>query len=401
MLAYSMWGVLALCGLFVGCEGEPPPVVVPEVQPEPREPIVGPRAISTRAAFDLVDTPEGALLAWGAPQRMGGGLLLLRMSPMGLALSRERNILAPGDPSAPRAVEEFPGDVVEVALSTSTDRYAAAWVARDSNRVTVHSTVGSLEDFRGARHRDHGAIAMRAVGTRGFLALGVSRAGDFSLIHRGREVECADCPAAGDVAIEVKPVRLGVQEDQGLRDGVVLSVPSPCTRTLFGLVSVRDDWYYAVCGRGEVSGQSTAFALRFDPEYAHSETLFEGCSPVGISQAMGGVMSVAQCGEALHAVWLGDAGRSMRRFESVERSVRCIDGLPALELVSEGKPTLQVLLEQRRAGLAPLLPPEIAGPGARAIWTGEALLVGKPLAGEVSVQRYQCEYGELTRTNPL
>jgi len=325
----------------------------------------------------------------------------MSLDALGAGRSEERSMLSADQPSAPRAVDEFPGDVIEVALSTSAGRYAAAWVARDTNRVTVHSVLGSVDDLRAGRPLDHGAVAIDAVGVRGVLGLGASRSGDFSLIHRGQQTDCPEDEPSETPCVEVKPKRLGVDAEQGIRDGVVLTLPRPCIKTLLGFVSVRDDWYYGVCGRGDSVGQSTVFALRFDPEYAHPETMFSETQPLALTEVLGGVLGIGKAGEELRAMWVGDAGRSTRRFAELQRSVRCIDGIPAIELASASEPTLQILMRERRGGLAALLPDEIAGEHARAIWTGEALLVARPAAGEVGIHRYQCEHGELLRTNPI
>ncbi len=126
-----------------------------------------------------------------------------------------------------------------------------------------------------------------------------------------------------------------------------------------------------------------------------------GCEPVGLTAHQGGALLIATCEGALRGVQITDAGREVEVLNGLTRRVRCVGGQPTVEIGAEGVATMQTRLEAHRGRLGPLLPEDIGGAAVRAVWTGEAVLVAKPMAGEVNVQRYQCEHGGFTRTNPL
>ena len=392
-MAFAAW--LASCN----CE-EPPPLVPPAPVPAPRAGLVAPRPLASAASFDLIDNVDGALLAWGVPSRMGGGLQVQRLDRQGGAIGEEISILSPTDMGGPRAAEELPGDAVELALQAVGTQFAVAWVIRDQRQIGVRSVVCADAGERVGPGVDHGPTELGRIGVRGHLALAASRAGEISLFFRGVTAPCEGDGIVGPCT-RFSPVRLGTHPGDGVRDGVSLAVPVPCERAIPGFENIRDDWYYSICS-GEGEGRiTTAFAIRFDPEYAHPERVMAGCEAIGMTAHQDGVLLVSRCEDGLRGVQLADAGRQRELIRGLTRRVRCVAGRPTIEIGAAEGVTMQTRLEGRRGRLGPLLPEQLAGAAARAIWTGEALLVAKPMAGEVNVQRYECEHGELTRTNPL
>ena len=60
---------------------------------------------------------------------------------------------------------------------------------------------------------------------------------------------------------------------------------------------------------------------------------------------------------------------------------------------------LALALTASQSRLEAWLPENVAPPGSRAVWTGESLLIAAPQSGEVSLRRYECVDGDLTRTD--
>jgi hypothetical protein len=135
---------------------------------------------------------------------------------------------------------------------------------------------------------------------------------------------------------------------------------------------------------------TTLFTIEQNPEYARADRLLEGCRPSGTLVFGGAAWLVGDCRGSRRAVRV--AGRS-DALEFLElRTVR-------LECAADGTrlraPGLDLVLDEPRAGLEAVLPGELAPEGARATWSGRALVVASTGGGALGVTRHRCDGGQL------
>jgi len=333
---------------------------------------------------------------------MGGGLQAQRLDRQGTVVGEELAILTDSDHEGPRATDELPGDVVEVAATATNDGFAIAFVVRDQLEIGVRSVRSAVDGSRIGQLRSHGATELARIGIRGALALASSAAGDIALLYRGPSVRCGDSREDGvGPCYSVTPTALSGASWLEEREGISLRVPEPCEAMVSGFIEVRERWYYGICAGSGPQRMTTVYGLDLDPEYAHPEEILAGCAPLGVAPHHGGALVVGRCGESIHAVQVDEAGRRVEDLGRIQRDLQCVAGVPAIHIHTEAGEVLQTTLEGRQRRIESLLPEELAGATARAIWTGEAVLVAKPGAGEVGIHRYGCEFDELVRTNPL
>jgi hypothetical protein len=154
-----------------------------------------------------------------------------------------------------------------------------------------------------------------------------------------------------------------------------------------------------VCSETEAGPTTTFYTIRFDPEYAHATPRLEGCIPEGITQTGEGAALIAQCPETGRQIAvMRDDGRVAERRGSPSDALTC-DDEERLVATTRGDHALRTVFDTPMDRVEGLLPERVAPRGARAIFTGEALLVAVPLDREVSVHRWQCFHGEVRRTD--
>ncbi|MFW5921468.1 MAG: hypothetical protein ACOCUS_06475, partial [Polyangiales bacterium] len=285
--------------------------------------------------------------------------------------------------------------VLEVVAAAGGGRLGVAWVEQTDAEQRVRAAIG---DARGrafgpplelAEAEDHDGSH------RGWLAASASDEGELDVLFRSTLGSC------GGAHPEHRCVRFfhrRLSTDAQPR-GLPLVVPEPCPRAVVGNVFAGGDWYFALCSRPAASPEPTAvtlYALRFEPQYAHAEELLEGCTPQGMSALSAGVLAVGDCDGEPHGVRIGDAGRSRDDLGAIEREARCRAGRP--ELWARGAERASRRLDAPVSRLEALLSSARAPDGARAAWTGEAVLVARPLENRVAIGRYQCRGGSLERT---
>ena len=88
----------------------------------------------------------------------------------------------------------------------------------------------------------------------------------------------------------------------------------------------------------------------------------------------------------------------MGAVHAAVRSVRCEQGRPIIEIGGAGGP-LRVPLTESASRLESLLPDSMAPTGARAVWTGDAVLIAIPSGRDVGLRRYQCELDRMVRSD--
>jgi hypothetical protein len=371
--------------LAIACGEEETPTPVRRAPPPPPTPIAAGRAIGDAAAFALVPTDEGALLVWGAPYARGGGVRALSLGPRGEALETDRRIALGG------AVEEHVSPVVEIDAATAGRSVGIAWIV-DHGRALETQSIFSPDSGHNFRPvEDLGPSVRIDRDLRGRLSMAADAQGSIVLYHRIPE---AACVASEGTCARFTRAGVGTDPSRAMRGTEPLEVLRPCEPFVTGARFHGGTWYYAVCHR-EPEPTTTLFAIRPALSYAAPFDTRSGCVARGIAPLDEGVALTLECGTETIAYHIDEMGRERARFDTLERTITCEDGRPALQI----GPRAVLRLAGSTDHVEALLPETIAPRGARAIWTGESLLVAAPIGHEVSLRRYECGPHGFDRTD--
>lgn len=360
---------------------------------------IAPRPIATHAAFDLVATGTGAVLVWGAPQSRGAGLHVAALDGEGVKRGVEHEVIPRGQPGSDGPPGELPAQVVQVAAAAGGGRLGIAWVLREGD--------GDLHAW--ATHGDEAATTFAPptdlgpsepggdLQRRGSIAVALSEGGLMDVLYRATRGPC------GLERPHQKCTRFAEWRPDGHRRSVPLVVPQPCAPGLLGHIVNDGKWYYGLCARQDDANVTIVYGIQFDPEYAHAESVLSGCTPTALAPAPDGVLVTARCAAREHAVVLADTGKDLADLGAVRAQASCRDGRPVLSIRSlGGQHTVRTLKLSGPIGrIEGWLPSQLVPSGSRAVWTGDAILVASPMGPEVTVRRYQCDNGELQRTDVL
>jgi hypothetical protein len=393
---------LALLTLASGCSFEevPPPQPPPRPPPIPVLPIAAPRPVASSIGFELVHTPEGAVLAWGAPARLGGGVRALGLDPRGAPRGTEVEV-ARG--LAPRADgrDATPVQIEELALASSGGRLGMAWVV-GGPAPEVQATFSARETEGLAPPRTLGSTTPLVPGSRpsrGRVAVTTREDGGLVVSYRVEDAPCS--AAAGAQVVGTTCGRLAHTELDGIagaaEGGPAMEVPSPCAALVPGAVTTGGTWFYGLCHLAPAP-VTTVYAIRPSISYAAANDALEGCLPEGIAPLPEGAALVASCAASRSAAFLDGHGRVASTATSLGSEVTCEEGRPVIVLRGEAA-ARRVPLIGAVSRLETLLPERVAPRASRASWTGEALLVAAWLEGEVALRRYECREGTLVRTD--
>jgi hypothetical protein len=364
------------------------------------------RELSTATAFDLTSAAGGAVLAWAPP--LGGVLLTARFDARGLALQRPR-VDAGASATRAGATPAVSGEgwvsgvgraVADLAVVESAESLALAW--NEGEGGTGQLRVAWLPPRGSARTFDLGPAWRGSPSQRGALALGAREAGAL-LLARGVEAPCASSDDEGCHSFQF----FRFSGDGAYDTGIPLTVPSPCAEWSAQLVSAparalggalpdasneeapaRFD--YAICSGEGAESALTVFSIVPQPAYATAEETFRGCTPLGAGHFAGAPAFVATCGLDRRIVTLPvQGGRPVVRTIN-ERGLVCNGGTARLRFGAEWLRPSGPL-----GRLELLLTEDLAPPGARAVWTGEALVVARADAGRLVLSRHACQGSSL------
>lgn len=383
--ARALW--LALLAIACAEERETP-APRPE-PPRPRAPIASSRSIAEAGAFALVPVGEGALLVYGAPYSAGGGVRALPLGALGEAMGRESLVVSRGA-AAGGPIERRVGHAVEVEAAAIGRRVGIAWVLDHGEWLETQAAWSADGGLTFSAPLDLGPSVRLERDRRGRLSMSASDELGLALHHRAAD---GPCVANRGTCALLDRVVLGSDAGEARRGSMPLEIQHPCDPLVSGSIAHGGTSYYAICHEAP-EPRTLVYVIRPDVTYAAAIDSPDGCVPAGIAPLDEGVAAVMRCGETGSALVLDAMGRERARIEPVVREASCRDGRPVLRM---GAHALRLGAAQDR--LEALLPESIAPPGARAIWTGEALLVATPVGRDVSLHRYQCVRGRLERTD--
>lgn len=383
---------------------EPPaaPATTSVHPPEPVLPIAAPRSVASTIAFDLVHTPGGAVLAWGTPARQGGGVRALALDPLGGPRGTEVEVVR-HDVARSGSAEEVRTQIEELSLASSGTRLGLAWVVRTPDPI-VQATFSSqeLEGFAPARTLAPSvSLVPGSRAARGRIAVSNREDGALLVLHRLEDARCSAAIAAEAGTRVATCARIGRSELDAvvgeLAPAIEAEVPSPCAALLPGAVTSAGTWFHGICHQAPELA-TTLYAIRPSISYAAAHDTLPGCTPEAIAPLTEGAAVVGRCEDALAVAFVDGAGRETLRLAAPALDVVCEAGRPVIA-VGSGEASRRVPLAAAVSRIEGLLPERLAPRGARATWTGTALLVAAPLADEVALRRYECRDASLVRTD--
>jgi hypothetical protein len=334
----------------------------------------GSRQLATPTAFDLAPAPGGAVLAW-APAG-GGRLQWERFDADGKPVAGE---------GARAHVAGVGAAVTDLVLAANGADIALAWTEASSAPPTLRaawsSSAGEARTFElGASFSGEGA-------NRGALAL-VGRERGALLLARGLEAPCSDTRERACSAFHF----FEIAPEAARPTGLSLTVPNPCAAHSAQLVSAQrapggeaGPFEYAICAGPAGASALTVFSIQPSPAYAAAEEALAGCAPLGAGRFGGEATFVASCGRQRRSVSVSADGGALVARNLDERGLIC-DASGAL--LRFGNRWLRPSEPLGRLEL--LLNDDLAPTGARAVWTGAALLVAQASERQLSLRRYGC-----------
>ena len=351
--------------------------MVPAESAAPRAPG---KPVAALGAFDLSLLGDGALLVWAdesAPQR---GVYAQRVD----ALGKSRGVAIRVEP----AKAEAGARLIEVVAASSADLTAIGWVSLGGRKAQAFAVTGDVAAGSFGPPTALGEPSVTSVARRGRIALAARPGAGPLAFYRGSEQPCQDhaaldpCSSFGFRALEATGP---------LSRGLPLSVPDACDPGISGLAVVGERWHYGLCALRGGQRVTTVFSVEPAQQYARVDEVLRGCIPLGMARVAGSVVIGGDCkGE-----WQG------ARFPGGDRPAEHLTGDIALScqrgapVVRSGDGRLTFRLSAPSERLEALLPPQRFGPAARAVWTGQALLVASWDGTQVSLLRHVCAGDQL------
>lgn len=385
---------LCLLGFVVvlaACSEPPPPEPVPALPPIERAAIISPRRIASSSAFDLVAVPRGAIFVWGQPTRMGGGVRAAKLDAMGTVERPDIIVYAPPLSPTGTSAERIAADALEISAAAAGGRIGVVWVGREQTVLTIEAALGDLNGDAFSPRLVLGPTSRDRTGGRGHVATAVAPDGRVFALARLADAPCEDGRTCGALSV------FSLRPDAATPSAPGLAVPAPCERSAVGMGFAQGKFHYAVCGSPGAERGTTLYSVQPEAQYARADTVLPGCSPIGFFVAHEEIVIPAECTGGHAGVRLWREAGGMRPISLDRTAVRCEGATPVL--TATGTPDLAIKLDQPMSGIEALLPAHVAPAGSRAVFTGRSVLVASSLGGEVTVHRFECEAGNLMRTD--
>lgn len=386
--------VLALCAALVGCKKTVAPDAGPTYEVAiTRTRLAAPRATTSGAAFDLVPLADGALIVWGRPSRLGGGLQLARLDAWGSAVGNEQLAYAPALPAGGTSAERIAEDALELDAAVARGSIAIAWVARNQLELSVKSIVGDLASMRFGGPILLGPTTRSRIGGRGYVTVAASDDGTFQGIVRLADAPCAGSPSATCAQVGSAELRA----TQAVPAGVPLAIPDACAQTVVGAAWVGRRFHYGVCSMREGAPLTTAYTIEPDSQVARSDELLPGCQPDGFLSTGSELLIAGRCAGGRAGARMANTAHGMRALPMDSVQIRCEGRVPVIQTAPELGATVRLTTPLDH--LEALLPQNVAPTGSRAVWTGKTVLIAQPIEGEVALHRFDCDRGQFVQTD--
>lgn len=320
-------------------------------------------------AFALAATAEGALLAVGGAD----GVSAQPLDPV-------------GEPRGDAAILEA-APVDELVAGAAGRRVGIGWVVVEAPasapRVRAAFSPDGGVSFLAAQDVDD-TVAVPTPGGR--LAIAADDGGLVALYHR---IVPAPCVASEGICARYDRFGLGADAARAGRGTEPLEIDQPCEPLLGGALWSDGSWFTSVC-HVQPQPRALVFTIRPAIHYAVATELPAGCRPAGLAPRTGGALALGACPGGAVRVPLDVMGQAGPPIDARAAGARCEDGRPVV-----GWPGQELPLSTARGDLAPLLPPAVAPLGARAVWTGEALLIATQVGDVIELRRRRCRGGAL------
>lgn len=348
---------------------------------------VSPKNVGT-GSFDLVTTESGAALVFAAT---GSATLSLTLYDQAGAVRRSEPMFTQSDAGAADAgaAGAAGASIGEVAAVAHGGELAVAWIEENGAAARSRALVRSITDSGSAPSAiEIGPVfppVSRPRGNVAITATDASAAARFLVLARGQKTDCIEKTENDCVGFDFHRLEGG----RAARQSLPLTVPLPCDQNSVSFAVAGSRWYYGVCSRATGKPITTLFSIQTDPEYARADRILEGCLPLGALAQGGDLLVIGDCGGERRGVRMhgGNAESSELRVDRVD--ALCDSGRPLLRQL--GPSGLKLSLDGPRDRLEAFLPPNLAPPNARAVWTGQTLLVATPRNGTITLKSYQCD----------
>ncbi|MEI9936874.1 MAG: hypothetical protein WDO69_06600 [Pseudomonadota bacterium] len=353
----------------------------------PHESKVVPKAMTSHpslqrvGAFDLASSDAGAVLIIAEQAQLQMTLLDLagRVQKTETLYTAE----ATRAPGASPGQESF--EIEEVVAATLDTRLAVAWIERDRLSTRALGLSGSLSNRSDTRIISMPDVQQPIALPRGNLALG-STDGHFVALTRGESTPCAEQAQRDCVGYSFFRFDSGEPH----RSGPPLAVPEPCAENALNFAVSGARWYYGVCSRGSGSPVTTVFTIQNEPSYyARADRVLEGCAPTGAVVVKDDLIVAGDCAGTRRAVRVRGGDRAPEEVRMDRSEAVCESGKPLI--VQRGLSGLELPLNGRQDRLEAFLPARFSLPRARAVWTGQTLLVAGVIDSKVTLKGYRCD----------
>jgi hypothetical protein len=337
----------------------------------PAGPIRGIR-ISTPTAFELVVSARGATLVLA--KGPGSGIDQLELDPFGLPMGSFLPALGPGP---------IAGEVSDLGAAWVAERLTLSWIERRGANGTVRAAVGrarSEQARKPDRVHDLGAAWLGPRTARGNLAV-IARGAAGLVFARGSGAPCVEPGQNGCFGFSFHEVTA----ERAKQTGLPLVVPVPCTDDSTAIALEGTRLYYGVCTDSGKAPVTTLFSIEQSPAYARADRLLEGCKPRGLFAWGGGTWLIGDCQGGRRAVRVTSTEQGLELLDLENMRFECRHGEARLRAAG-----FDLMLDEPRGRLEALLPPEMAAAGARAVWSGRALLVAATIGQVLAVKRTTC-----------
>jgi hypothetical protein len=331
-------------------------------------------------AFDLVSTDGGAALAWAH-----GGTRSLSLSLFDEMGAERRTEALYAEPPASR-IPSSAANVVEVAAAARGNELGVAWLEQTGSAARTRGIVRPVTPSGSSAPTlvEVGAVLTPVSTPRGNLAITSSK-DRFLVLSRGQKSDCIEATENDCVGFGFHRLDATGASAQNLP----LTVPLPCDQNSVSFAVAGSRWYYGVCSRATGKPITTLFSIQTDPEYARADRILQDCLPLGALSQGDDLLVVGDCGGERRGVRVrgGNAETSELRVDRLD--AMCDAGHPLIHQLGPGG--LSLVLDTPRDRLEAFLPPEYASTAARAVWTGQTLLVASWKSGLITVKGYRCD----------